>query len=68
MSRGYYNHVRDRIRDGDVAVYTSRGRTRYVYHRDGAYFRLVEGRSVMRHPNEESALGACKQLSANTTP
>ena len=42
MSRSYYIHVRDRLREGQVAVYTSRGRTRYVYRRDGAYFRLVE--------------------------
>lgn len=46
MSRSYYTHVRDRIHDGDVAVYTSRARMRYVYRRDGAYFELTEGRSV----------------------
>lgn len=56
MSRDYYPHVCDRLRDGYVAVYERRGRTRYVYRRDGRYYRLTVTRSV--YEASETRIGA----------
>lgn len=40
MGESYIQHVRERLREGDVAVYAERGRTRYLYCREGAWYRL----------------------------
>lgn len=41
MSESYQRSVERRLREGDVAVVSMRGKTGYIYHRDGRYWWLT---------------------------
>lgn len=42
MSRGFVGYVKNRLREGAVARYTMQGKPRYIYRRDGRYYKLTD--------------------------
>ena len=64
--QSFTRYARDRLQRGHIAVYETRGRRRYIYRRDGAWYRLsVEQTAYVAHEEQIGSFAAMNELDAN---